>query len=138
MSESSVLLRILNRASHTIQTGATQQGGPPATLPYTPDSERRQRPAPATPLPLALDPNAPAIRLESINQTIAQLRAWLQANPLFLKILDESIRQEIQAMERRTNRMGIVINGMFTLIGGLIGLVLPPLASLVAVWLSHR
>lgn len=71
--------------------------------------------------------------LATVNAQITQIQAWLHANPDLLRILDQCIRNEVRQMEIRNNRTAILINTVFTLLGAIIGLILPPLL----IWVSH-
>jgi hypothetical protein len=63
--------------------------------------------------------------LDGIGTQVAQVQAWLRTHPELLRILDAGIRNEVHAMEGRTNRMNLLINAIFTIIGAAVGLALP-------------
>ncbi len=80
-------------------------------------------------------PTLPAAEahLAKVSDEIAQMQAWLHARPELLQILDAGIRREVKQMEDRINRTALLLNTLFTLLGALLGLVLPPLVG----WLFH-
>ena len=84
---------------------------------------------PPTPAPTL---TATQTHLATISAELAQVQAWLTANPDLLQVLDASIRDQVKQMERRTNRTALQLNVLFTVVGALLGLALPPLVSWIA------
>jgi hypothetical protein len=79
----------------------------------------------------ALSTEGTVTYLDGIGAQLAQVQAWLRAHPELLRLLDAGIRNEVRAMERRTNRMNLLINAVFAVIGAVIGLVLPSLITVL-------
>lgn len=126
----SPLLKALDHASALAakEYRATRQTLPPypgtrggvrgGTLPPPPDTA----PTPGDVLMSQLaDANA------SVQAQIAALRSWLGDHPDLLRLLDAGMSQEFQAMEQRVNRKNVVYNAVFTVIGAVLGLLLPVL-----------
>ncbi len=99
------------------------------------EGERTQRGifGQSTPRPLSSDQVLATLEhLDKVSDQIAIVQTWLRTHPELLVVLDESIRKEYRQMEQRTNRMGLLINTFFTLVGAFIGYWLP----IVIQWLS--
>jgi hypothetical protein len=71
----------------------------------------------------------------TVSMEIARVRAWLQARPALLRLLDDALHQEFGAMEQRLKRNALVQNIVFmvagALLGAVVGLALPGLISTI-------
>jgi hypothetical protein len=113
-ASASFLLRALDRA----EALTVAETPAPSPVPYAPDRGTRG----ALPLPPLSQAEG---HLVGVAAQIAQVRAWLHEHPQMLTVLDSGIRQEVRAMEVRTNLASLAMNLIFTLLGVLLGLVVP-------------
>ena len=135
--QSSPLLNALENARTLIWAHRNEMHRP-NLLPEEEDVSDRGnlRGFPNWPIRSSTPSTSPAITetyLAKMAAQIAQVQAWLHANPELLRILDQGIRNEVKQMEDRANRTAIIINAVFTLVGTVIGLVLP----LLLTWASR-
>ena len=73
-----------------------------------------------------------AARLHAVTAQVNQVSKWLQEYPDVFQILDTAIHDEVKQMEKRVNRMNVVMNAFFTIIGAFIGLFLPTFVTYIA------
>lgn len=69
------------------------------------------------------------IYLDNVTTQIAQVQAWLHQHPELLHVLDNGIRQEVRKMERRVNLVNVLTNLGFTVLGTILGLLIPLVLS---------
>lgn len=67
--------------------------------------------------------------LMNVSTQVAQVQTWLHQHPEMLRVLDAGIRQEVRQMERRVNLVNVVTNLGFTILGTILGLLLPLIIS---------
>ncbi len=89
---------------------------------------------PTPPTAPAPNPDGTISYIEDVGTQLAQVQRWLRANPGLLRILDAGIRDEVRRMEQRTNRVNILTNLGFTVLGTILGLLAP---TVLAHFLTH-
>jgi hypothetical protein len=69
----------------------------------------------------------------SISAQIASVRTYFRSHPDLLRLLDAGIRAEFQAIERRMRRYTLISNISFTVLGVILGLLVPVALAVVGI-----
>jgi hypothetical protein len=123
-TDTSPFLRVLDRASG-LAAAAQRRGG-----------VRGADEAPASPFPssgAASIEAALATAEASISAQIASLRTYFRTHPNLLRLLDAGMRAEFQAIERRMRRYTLISNISFTVLGVILGLLVPVALAVVGI-----
>ncbi len=138
--EESILLRALDRAAVLAMAEEAKQEGREQAAPVfrggrggvrgAPDAQRDDGSEAAT-APATGGKAADMLLSQldganaGIEDQIGRVQAWLRAHQDLLRLLDKGIRGEVGEMERRLTRKNIGLNVLFTVLGAILGLVLP-------------
>jgi hypothetical protein len=75
----------------------------------------------AAPAPQPVSPQQSIEDLSLFLSRLKQIRDWLQVDNRLLPVVDEFIGQKVSASEKRSNRNNLVLAGVTTVIGAVLG-----------------
>jgi hypothetical protein len=86
-------------------------------------------PLPGAPAPQPVSPQQSIEDLSLFLSRLKQIRDWLQQDNRLLPVVDEFIGQKVSLSEKRSNRNNLMLAGVTTLVGAVLGWLVSALGS---------